>query len=70
MLLATEPSHQPPDRILIYSFGVGQGLTAGTFHWIGLRVWGYLNLHVRDLGCWSYMTDGHKPLYEGDFGGL
>lgn len=31
-----------PERILIYSFGVGQGLTAGISLWLGLRAWGNL----------------------------
>ena len=38
-------SHTPLillDRILIYSFVVGQGLTTGTFHWLDLRAWRYL----------------------------
>jgi hypothetical protein len=30
----------------IYSFGVTRGSTAGTSHWLGLRVWGKLYLHV------------------------
>lgn len=29
-----------PDRILVYSFGVGKGLTTGTSHWFGLRALG------------------------------
>jgi hypothetical protein len=28
-----------------------QGSTAGTFHWLGLRVWGKPSLHVRGLGA-------------------
>jgi hypothetical protein len=50
VLLPTEPSYQPLNRILIYSFGVGKGLTTGTFHWFGLRALGKLYLHVGGLG--------------------
>ena len=31
--------------------GVIQGLTAGTSHWLGLRVWGKPYLHVGGLGA-------------------
>ena len=31
--------------------GVIQGLTAGTSHWLGLRVWGKPYLHVGRLGA-------------------
>ena len=40
-----------PDRILIYSFGVGKGLTTGTSHWFGLRALGKPYLHVGGLGA-------------------
>jgi hypothetical protein len=39
------------DRILIYSFGVGQGLTTGTSHWLGPRALGKPYLHVGRLGA-------------------
>lgn len=39
------------DRILTYSFGVGQGLTAGISYWFGLRAWEYL----------IYMWEGPHP---------
>ena len=39
------------DRILIYSFGMGQGLTTGTSHWFGLRALGKPYLHVGGLGA-------------------
>ena len=38
-----------PDRILIYSFGMGKGLTTGTSHWFGLRALGKPYLHVGGL---------------------
>ena len=47
-------SHTPLillDRILIYSFGVGKGLTTGTSHWFGLRALGKPYLHVGGLGA-------------------
>jgi len=52
-------------RNLIYSFGVGQGPTVVTSYWLALRAWGYLIYMWAGLGCCSYMTDGHKPLYRG-----
>ena len=39
------------DRILIYSFGMGKGLTTGTPHWFGLRSLGKPYLHVGGLGA-------------------
>ena len=39
------------DRILIYSLGVGQGLTVGTSHWLGLSAWRKPYLHVGGLGA-------------------
>jgi hypothetical protein len=47
------------DRVLIYSFGVGQDLTAYTFYWLGLRAWEYLIYMWEGLGCCSYVTDSH-----------
>jgi hypothetical protein len=47
-------SHTPlilPDRILIYSLGVGQGLTTGSSQWFGLRALGKPYLHVGGLGA-------------------
>lgn len=44
-LTGRSSSHMPLfllDRILIYSCGAGQGLTAGTSHWLSLRAWRYL----------------------------
>jgi hypothetical protein len=40
--------------------GVIQGLTAGTSHWLGLRVWGtpYLFACGKDW-CYSYLADSH-----------
>jgi hypothetical protein len=44
-------SHTPIllDRIFIYSFGVGQGLTGGTSHWLGMRVWEDLICMIESL---------------------
>ena len=42
-------SHTPLfllDRILIYNFGVGKGLTTGTSNWFGLRALGKHYLHM------------------------
>jgi hypothetical protein len=38
-------------RILIYSFGLGQGLTTGTSHWLGLRALEKPYLYVGGLGA-------------------
>ena len=40
-----------PDRILIYSFGVGKGLSTVTSHWFGLRALGNPYMHVGGLGA-------------------
>lgn len=61
-------SHTPLfllDGILLYSFGVGQGLTVDASYWLVLRAWGYLIYMWEGFGCCFYMTDGHKPLYRG-----
>lgn len=55
-------------RILIYSFGVGQGLTVGASYRLGLRGWGFVIYMWEGLGCCSYMTDDHKPLEGGAVG--
>ena len=39
------------DRILIYSFGVDEGLTTGASQWFGLRALGKPHLHVGRLGA-------------------
>ena len=52
-LRSQSSSHTPlilPDRILLYSFGVGQGLTIGTSHWLCLRALGKAYLHMGGLG--------------------
>jgi hypothetical protein len=43
-----------------------QGSTAGTSHWLGLRIWG------KPICIWegSYMTDSHTPLLWGDLGAV
>ena len=48
-------------RIVIYSFGVGQCLTTGTSHWLGLRTWENL-ICMWVAWCYSYVTDGHTPV--------
>ena len=60
--LRLSPKVGLPNQIVL-CFGVGQGLTAGTSHWLGLRAWGYLICTQEGLGCCSYVTDGHRPLY-------
>jgi hypothetical protein len=49
-------------RLLMYGFGVGQGLTVGTSYWLGLRAWGYHIYMWEGWGCCSYLTYSHKPL--------
>jgi hypothetical protein len=61
-------SHTPLfllDRILIYNFGVGQGLTTSTSRWLGLRAWRNLICMWEGLECCYYSTDRHRPLYGG-----
>lgn len=46
-------------RILIYSFGVGKGLTTDNSHWFGLRALGKPYLHVEGLGAApTYLSAG------------
>ena len=52
-----------PNRILIYSFGVFQGLAIGTSHWLGLRALGKPYLHV--AWCCSYVTKVYIHLCRG-----
>jgi hypothetical protein len=55
------------DRILTYSFGVGQGLTGGSSHWLGLRAWRYFA--CVSAWCCSFVTYGHRPLCGAAMGG-
>lgn len=44
----------PLDRIFIFSFGVGWGMTVHAPYWFCLRGWGYLIYMCQGLGCCPY----------------